>query len=209
MGKARPERELVVNAYLENPNRKAYEIAEEAGLVELLGYDQAVDYVRRVKKALKAKGQITVGAYATDEERLEDVTTLFELRNGRMPQKVAYIMLLLNCYYQLRSEDISVHAMAIDDTYRKNGMLKYPFGISEAIEICNAALTQYVISKDEAKNIEARKHGYPGAGLNYSDDRFIERLEITESELKHLKSIKRGGDGHGNGISHKGQEICE
>jgi hypothetical protein len=191
----RPEREMVEKAYMADSRRKAYEIAEEVGLVESLGYDKAVDYVRRVKKSMRIKGQLKAGAYAPDEERLADITTLFELRED-MSAKLAYTMLLLNCYYRLRSEDDTVHMMAIDDTYEKNSALKRPFTMAEAIQICEAALTQYMNSIDEEKNEAARKKGYPGAGLNYTDERFIEKLEITESELQHMKSIKEDETEH-------------
>lgn len=187
---------MVENAYMIDPQRKAYEIAEEVGLIESLGYDKAVDYVRRVKKSMRIKGQLKVGAYAPDEERLSDITTLFELRQGDISSKSAYTMLLLNCYYRLRSEDDTVHMMAIDDTYEKNKALKRPFAMADAIKLCEAALTHYTNSKDEEKNEAARKKGYPGAGLNYTDERFIEKLEITESELQHMKSIKEDTDGY-------------
>lgn len=182
---------MVEQAYMTNARRKAYEIAEEIGLIDSLGYDKAVDYVRRVKKSMRIKGQL-VGAYATDEARLADITTLFELRQGEMSSRIAFTMLLLNCYYRLRSEDDTVHMMAIDDTYEKNRNLKQPFTTSEAIQLCEAALSHYMKSIDEKKNEAARKRGYPGAGLNYTDERFIETLDITKSELRHMKSIKGG-----------------
>lgn len=100
-------------------------------------------------------------------------------------------MLLLNCYYRLRSEDDDIHLMAIDDTYEKNAYLENPLQMSEAIKICEVALAQYVNSKDEHRNEIAKKRGYPGAGLNYTDERFISKLEITEEELQHMESIER------------------
>lgn len=191
MGKKRPERDMVESALLENRKRKAHEIASEVGLLEAMGYDEAIKYVRRVKKDMRKKGIIQTGALATDADRLRDVTTLFELRQGKMSSGAAYFMLLLNCYYRLRSEDDDIHLMAIDDTYEKNAYLENPFPMSEAIRICEVALAQYVNSKDERRNEIAKKRGYPGAGLNYSDESFIEKLEITEEELQHLESIER------------------
>ena len=38
----RPERDQVEKALSENPKRKAHEIAEEAGLIDTIGYDKAV-----------------------------------------------------------------------------------------------------------------------------------------------------------------------
>lgn len=187
----RPEREKIEQAFQENPRRKAHEIAGEAGLIDTMGYDKAVDYVRRVKKALRKNGQIKVGAFATDEDRLQDITTLFDLRQGKMSRGAAYFMLLLNCYYRFRSEDDDIHIMAIDDTYQKNAQLEEPFPMVDAIRICDIALAQYMNSRDEEKNEAARKRGYPGAGLNYTDESFIEKLEVTDSELEHLKSIRK------------------
>lgn len=188
----RPERDLVEKAYIENRRRKAHEIAEEVGLIDAMGYDKAVAYVRSVKRSMREKGQLKPGRIASDEERLKDITTLFELRKGEIDHKTAYMMLLLNCYYRFRSEDDSVHMMAIDDTYAKNAELKNPFTMSDAILICDAALAQYMKSIDAAMNEAARKRGFPGAGLNYTDDSFIEKLAITEEELEHMISIERG-----------------
>ena len=186
----RPERDLVEQALQENSRRKAHVIAEEVGLIEKMGYDKAVSYVRRVKKAMRVNGRIQTASYASDEDRLRDVTTLFGLRKGK-ENGAAYMMLLLNCYYRLRSEDDAVHMMAIDDTYAKNSELDEPFSMAEAIRICDIALAQYMMSRDKAKNEAAKKRGYPGAGLNYTDDSFIEKLEITPEELAHMVSIRR------------------
>lgn len=192
MGKTRPERQLVEQGYVENPKRKAHEIASEVGLIEAMGYDKAVSYVRRVKKDMKIKGQLKTGAYSTDEKRLEDIATLFELREGELSRRTAYIMLLLNCYYRFRSEDDNIHMMAVDDTYEKNRSLREPFSTIEAIKICEIAMAQYMNSINDAKNEAARKRGYPGAGFNYTDEKFISALDITEDELDHMISIERG-----------------
>lgn len=189
----RPERDLVEKAYLENRRRKAHEIAEEVGLIEAMGYEKAVDYVRSVKKSMREKGQLKPARIAPDEERLADITTLFEIRKGKkIETKTAKMMLLLNCYYRFRSEDDIIHIGAIDDTYEKNVQLREPFPMFDAIEICNAALAQYMQSIDEDQNEAKRKRGFPGAGLNYTDNSFIETLKITESELEHMISIERG-----------------
>lgn len=191
MGKKRPERDMVESSLINNPKQRAYEIAAEVGLVEAMGYDDAVSYVRRVRKDMRKKGKITTGAHATDADRLNDVEKLFELRQGEMSSGAAYFMLLLNCYYKLRSDDDDIHLRAIDDTYEKNAYLKSPFPMSEAIKICEIALAQYTNSIDEAKNEVAKKRGYPGAGLNYSDEKFIDKLEITKEELQHMESIEK------------------
>lgn len=188
----KPERDIVETSYMENPRRKAHEIAEEVGLIEAMGYDKAIAYVKSVKKSMKKKGQITAGALAADEDRLTDINTLFIRRRGKMSKGAAYFLLLLNCYYRLRSENDDVHMMAIDNTYEKNKNLAEPFSMKDAIHICDVAVAQYMYSTDEEKNQEAMKKGYPGAGLNYTDESFIEKLEIAEDELPHLISIKKG-----------------
>lgn len=194
MGKRRPEREAVEQLIRENRRRKAHEIAGETGLIETMGYDKAVGYVRRVKKDMKKKGEIPLPDYtcASDEERMHDIEKLFELRKGKAIEgRVAHLMLLLNCYYRLRSEDDDIHMMAIDDTYAKNRSLKYPLQMRTAIMICEIALAKYMESKDEKKKAAAIKRGFPGAGFCYSNDGLIRKLEITEEEMQHLKSIRR------------------
>lgn len=195
MGRKRPERETVEKLIKDNHRRKAYDIAEETGLTETMGYDKAVEYVRRVKKSMKKTGELPEDKYkyASDEDRLEDILKLFELRQGKMSGKAAHAMLLLNCYFRLRSEDDKIHLGAIDDTYEKNRELEYPFDLAIAIKICEIALARYMDSINEEKTQAAIQRGFPGAGLNYTSEALIERLEITEEELQHMKSIRREG----------------
>ena len=187
----RPERDQVEKALSENSKRKAHEIAEEAGLIDTIGYDKAVSYVKQVKRSMKAKGQIQIGPRATDAERMQDMDTLFTIRAGKkLSKSTATMMLLLNCYYRLKSEDDRTHMMAIDDTYAKSAELESPLTMAEAINICEVALNRYMRSIDETKNAAARKRGYPGAGIHYSDDRLIEKLKISDKERESLISLK-------------------
>lgn len=194
MGRRRPERDIVEKLLKENRRRKAHDIAEEVGLIESMGYDKAVDYVRHVRKSMKSAGAFPPEKYrfASDSERLEDITKLFELRKGKeINNKVAYLMLLLNCYYRLRSEDNDIHWGAIDDTYAKNKELAEPLDMSVAIQICEIALARYTESNDEKKKAAAIRRGLPGAGFSYASETLIQKLEITEEELRHMKSIRR------------------
>lgn len=193
MGKKRPEREIVEKLLKENHRRKAHDIADEAGLIEAMGYEKAVEYVKQVRKAMKRSGTIPPDTekYAADADRLEDITRLFEIRKGVMSRKAARTMLLLNCYYRFRSADDKIHMGAIDDTYAKNAALKEPLEMRIAIGICEIALGKYMDSINEEKQEAAIKHGFIGAGLNYTSESLIEKLEITEEELQHMKSIRR------------------
>lgn len=187
----RPERDQVEKSLSKNPKRKAHEIAEEAGLIDTIGYDRAVSYVKQVKRNMKAKGQIQIGPRATDAERMQDMDTLFTIRSGKkLPKATTTMMLLLNCYYRLRSEDDSIHMMAIDDTYAKNAELESPLTMAEAINVCEIALNRYMRSIDEEKNAAARKRGFPGAGIHYTDDSLIEKLAISDKERESLISFK-------------------
>lgn len=187
----RPERDQVEKSLSKNPKRKAHEIAEEAGLIDTIGYDRAVSYVKQVKRNMKAKGQIQIGPRATDAERMQDMDTLFTIRSGKkLPKATTTMMLLLNCYYRLRSEDDSIHMMAIDDTYAKNAELESPLTMAEAINVCEIALNRYMRSIDEEKNAAARKRGFPGAGIHYTDDSLIEKLDISDKERESLISFK-------------------
>lgn len=195
MARKRPERDQVEKLLLENRRRKAYDIAEEVGLIEPMGYDKAVDYVRNVRKSMKKAGTFPDEPYrfASDEARLEDITKLFELRKGKaVDEKVAYLMLMLNCYYRFRSEDDDIHIMAIDDTYAKNQELEEPLPWSTAIQLCEVALARYEQSKNEKEIERAKRKGLPGAGFMYASDTLIEKLAITDEELQYMKSIRRG-----------------
>ena len=187
----RPERDQVEKSLSKNPKRKAHEIAEEAGLIDTIGYDRAVSYVKQVKRNMKAKGQIQIGPRATDAERMQDIDTLFTIRSGKkLPKATTTMMLLLNCYYRLRSENDSIHIMAIDDTYAKNAELENPLTMAEAINVCEIALNRYMRSIDEEQNEAARKRGFPGAGIHYTDDNLIKKLAISDKEKESLISFK-------------------
>ena len=195
MARKRPERELVEKLLKENRRRKAHDIAEEVGLVETMGYDKAVDYVRNVRKSMRKAGAFPEEKYkfASDEARLEDITKLFELRHGKViEEKVAYLMLMLNCYYRLRSADDDIHILAIDDTYQKNQGLVEPLPMSTAIQLCEVALARYMQSNDEKEKERAIKKGLPGSGFSYASETLILKLAITDEELQHMKSIKKG-----------------
>lgn len=193
MGRRKPERDQVETLIKEDRRRKAHDIAQETGLIDSMGYDKAVDYVRRVRKEMKKNGDLPRREYihASDADRMADIDKLFELRHDRkVGKKVLESMLMLNCYYRLRSEDDDIHIMAIDDTYAKNRELNSPLSMADAISLCEFALGRYMDSRDEKKNQEMQAMGYPGAGLNYSSRSLIELLEITEEELQHMISIK-------------------
>ena len=195
MARKRPERDKVEKLLLENRRRKAHDIAEEVGLIETMGYDKAVDYVRNVRRSMKKAGAFPDEPYrfASDEERLEDITKLFELRQGKaIDEKVAYLMLMLNCYYRLRSEDDDIHIMAIDDTYAKNKELEDPLPMGTAIQLCEVALARYMQSNDEKEKERAERKGLPGAGFMYASETLIEKLAITDEELQYMKSIRKG-----------------
>ena len=193
MARKRPERDLVEKLLLENRRRESSDIAEEVGLIETMGYNKAVDYVSNVKKSMKKAGKFPDERYryATEEERLEDITKLFELRKEKViDEKVAYLMLMLNCFYRFRSQDDNIHWRAIDDTYAKNKELVEPLPMSTAIQLCEVALARYVQSKDEKEIERAKRKGLPYAGFCYASDTLIQKLAITEEELQHMKSIR-------------------
>ena len=195
MARKRPERDQVEKLFIENRRRKAHDIAEEVGLIETMGYDKAVDYVRNVRRSMRKAGAFPQEKYkfASDDERLEDITKLFELRQGKaIDEKVAYLMLMLNCYYRLRSEDDDIHIMAIDDTYAKNKELEEPLPMGTAIQLCEVALARYMQSNDEKEKERAKRKGLPGSGFMYASETLITKLAITDEELQHMKSIKRG-----------------
>jgi len=195
MARKRPERDQVEKLLLENRRRDANDIAEEVGLVETMGYEKAVVYVPRVKKSMREAGSFPDEPYrfASEEERLEDITKLFELRKGKtINEQVAYLMLLLNCFYRLRSQDDDIHWRAMDDTYEKNLELEEPLPWDTAIHICEVAQARYMQSINEQEIARAKRKGLPFAGFCYASDTLIRELAITDEELQHMKSIRKG-----------------
>lgn len=194
MAKARPELEQVKTEITANPRSKAHEIAEKTGIIETMGYDSAVDYVRSVKKRMRKNGELAKAIENMetdiDQQRLEDINKLIELRKGKMSKKAAYHLLLLNCYYRMRSKDDNTNWTAIDHTYELNDNLSSPFTRTEAIHICEIAMDRYMDSIDPKKTEEARSKGFPHAGFNYSPETLYFKLDVKETELPHLQTIK-------------------
>ena len=195
MAQRKPERDQVEKLLLEDRRCKAYDIAEKVGLIETMGEDKAVDYVRRVKRSMRKAGAFPEEKYkfASEADRLEDITKLFELRKGKViDEKVAYLMLMLNCFYRYRSQDDDIHWGAIDDTYAKNQELEEPLPWSTAIRICEIAQARYMQSINEQEIERAKRKGLPYAGFCYASETLIRELAITDEELQHMKSIKKG-----------------
>ena len=193
MGRKRPERDQVEKLLKTNHGCKAGDIAEKVGLIETMGYDKAVDYVRNVRRSMKKAGAFPEDKYkfASDEARLEDINKLFEIRQGKViDEDVASLMLMLNCYYRLRSEDDTIHWQAIDDTYAKNKSLVEPLSWNDAIKQCNVAMAGYMRSNDKQEQERARRKGFPSAGFCYASRTLIQKLCITDDELQHMKSIR-------------------
>lgn len=193
MGASRPELSVVKQTILKYPTISAVKIAELAGLIPKYGYEDATRYARRVRHRMQETGQLEVKLKTDtwDEVRLEDLKRLAEKRKGRMPKAAAYNLLLLNCYYRLRSKDDNINWTAIDNTYELNASLRNPFPTSEAIKICELATEKYMDSINEEKNEAARKKGHPNAGLNYSPTSLYYMLDIREDELPLLDIIKK------------------
>ena len=177
----RKDREKIEKLLLKDPYQKAYDIAAEIGAAEDM--ERAVNYVRSVRRQMIRKGQIPPSRQATDKERLEDLTALFEKRQGRMSRRAAGYVLLHNCYYRLRSQDDEIHSRAIEYTYDMNEKLLHPLPILEAIRICEIAVDTYMRSIDPEKNEKARRYGFQGAGLHYADRTIKDLWEVKEHEL--------------------------
>ena len=194
MAKKNPKRDAVERILKEQPKRKSFLVAQDTELDKEMGTEKAVNYIRGVRKSMRRKDElprINREQFFSDEERLEDIITLFEVRKGKMSIQAARTMLLLNCYYRLRSEDDNIHAGAIESTYNLNYQLKNQVPLNEAISLCEMALKWYMASIDEEKNREAIEKGYPGSGLNYTSESLRTKCEITAEELPFLKTIQR------------------
>lgn len=171
----RKERKAVEQALMLEPEKRAAEIALELGT--------STDYVRGVRRELTRRGLISRQTQGTDAERLADLMALFNKREGKIGGKMAYTMLMHNCYYRLRSQDDKTHATAIENTYAINDRLKHPLPIMEVVMLCEIAVDHYMKSIDAELNEKAKALGYPGAGLHYSDRAIKEIWAVEEHEL--------------------------
>lgn len=185
-----PKRDLAVQTIKEHPDWKAVAVASHIGLVEEMGNDKAVEYIRQVRKTLKRKGELVVRAIReseyTDAERLEDVLKLFELRNYNVTKRAASAMLLMYCYWTMREAG---NFKAVWDTMELNDKLKQPLSFAEIEQVCNLAQERGFDSLDEEKTIQANLRGFKNAGLNYTSISLYHKFEVTEEEANLLKTI--------------------
>ena len=185
-----PKREKVVQTILEHPEWKAGAVAEHVGLIEEMGYDKATDYIKQVRKSMRKKGQLIRKPTMeyTDEERLADVKWLFISRDYVMSKKAASAMLLMMCYWTMRTGG---NYKAVSDTMEMNDKLRRPLSFQEIEQVCNLAQERGFDSMAEEKSSQAKIRGFVNAGLNYTSDSLYYKFEVKEAELPHLKTIKK------------------
>ena len=191
MGK-HPKREIAVQTIKNYPTWKAGVVAEHIGLVEDMGHDKATEYIRQLRKRMKKNGELIVRPamekYAPDEDRLEDVKMLFELRGYDISKKAASAMLLMHCYWTMR---LHGNIKAVCETMDLNDKLKNPLSFPEIERVCNLAQERGFDSLDPEKSAQAQIKGFVDAGINYTSDSLYFKFEVQEDELKHLKTIER------------------
>lgn len=186
-GKARKQLPMVLELLQQDPKMGNVKIAELTGLFDEMERESALDYVMSVKQNERRKQKKREQAEALAQEleakakefnnsRIEDLKKLIDSRKGRMKRSAAYNLLLLNCYYRLKSQDDDIHWRAIDHTYEVNENLQYPFTTSEAIKICETAIDKYMKNKE---------------GIDYSPVSLYYMLDVREEELPILKTISK------------------
>lgn len=175
---------------LENYEWRAGKVAAFLGLTDEMGYEKATDYVRMVRKKMRADGDLIQPEekpkYAEPEDRLADVLTLFELRNYNIRKKEAKNMLMAMCYWIMR---LRGNYAAVSETMDMNERLKRPLTFPEIEEICNVAQEYGFDAMNEIKNAAAIADGFPGAGLNWTSASLYYKFNIDDAELPHLKTI--------------------
>lgn len=187
-----PKRDIAVQTIKDHPEWKAGVVAEYIGLTAEMGQDKATEYIRHVRKSMRKKGQLvrqpSMEKYASEEDRLEDVKKLFELRDYKTTKKAASAMLLMYCYWTMR---LYGNFKAVNDTMEMNDKLRTPLTFPEIERICNLAQERGFDSLDEEKSSQAKIRGFMNAGLNYTSDSLYYKFEVKEEELPHLKTIEK------------------
>ena len=185
-----PKRDLVVQTILEHPEWKAWEVAERIGLVEEMGPDKATEYIRQVRKSMRKKGELVIPEkiMVPEADRLEDVKTLFRIRNYNVSKKAASAMLLMHCYWTMR---LYGNWVAVSDTMDLNDKLKHPLTFPEIEQICNLAQERGFDSLDPEKTAQAKLKGFINAGLNYTSGSLYYKFDVRDEELPHLKTIEK------------------
>lgn len=185
-----PKRDLAVQTILEHPEWKAGRVAEEIGLIEEMDHDKATEYIRQVRKSMRKKGELVIAEHTMvpESDRLEDVKTLFRIRNYNVSKKAASAMLLMHCYWTMR---LYGNWVAVSDTMDLNDKLKHPFPFPEIEQICNLAQERGFDSLDPEKNAQAKLKGFANAGLNYTSGSLYYKFDVRDEELPHLKTIEK------------------
>lgn len=185
-----PKRDIAVQTILEHPEWKAGQVADHIGLTEEMTMDRATDYIRQVRKSMRKKGQlvITEQTMVPEAYRLEDVKTLFRIRQYDINKETAKAMLLMHCYWSMR---LYGNYVAVIDTMRLNDKLKHPLTFPEIERVCNLAQERGFDSWDPEKNAQAQIRGFVNAGINYTNDSLYHKFNVQEHELNYLKTIER------------------
>jgi hypothetical protein len=118
--------------------------------------------------------------------RLMDLIKLIELRNYDV---VGYREIILFLYRYWSCCYTGDTEKALQDALDINAMFTVPLPKNEVIRATKSAEKMFYKTMDEKEREEAKKRGYPDAGYNYSNDKLIELLDITEEEQRHLSTI--------------------
>lgn len=138
------------------------------------------------KKGRKKKILHLFNVYSLHAARLKDITTLVELRHGRMDgyrETTLFLYRYWSCCFTRDPQE------ALKQTLDLNKAFTHPLTQKEARKATESAQRAWEAKSDKKADERAKEMGYPGAGYRVSNAKIIDWLDITEEEQTHLSTI--------------------
>lgn len=134
----------------------------------------------RTKKGRTSKKAHIYNTYTLHHARMMDIAKLVELRAGDVKglrENICFLYRYWACCF------VGDPKEALRQTLELNAEFKPPLHEREVITATRSAETAF------SKREDAKSMGTYGEGYNYSNEKLIELLEISEDEQRHLSTI--------------------
>lgn len=131
-------------------------------------------------------------SYSLHLARIEDIETLCKLRNYNVK---GYRNFILHCYAYWQGVTIRDEESLIEEVYALNNAFKEPMKATEVDAILRCipkAIDKFIAYEQGIRSGECKrvsKGMRDKGGYWYKNETLIERLDITEAEQKHMKTI--------------------
>lgn len=191
---------IVKNIFDFNPRRYTLEELSDAILYKLKYSKEDWEKIKKKNKKTKKEKKVCevtslFNIHTLNHARMQDIETLIELRDGDckgMRERMVFLYRYwANCFH--KTDDT-----ALQEALEINAMFKEPLSevevikatdnASEAAELWETKLNEYW-ALDEKPSVKKFFYEDKSGAYVYSNKKLIELLEISQTEMQHLKTI--------------------